>query len=365
VLGLIVVNLRRRLARTLLTAVGIAVGVAMIVALLALTAGLERSAGSLLHLGKANFGLFQSGTADLTSSALPQSLVARVRSQPGVSTASPIQLVTGAVPREPSLLVFGIEPDGFVAQRLVLTAGRRPAADEALLGDEAAKRLKLGPGDTIRLKGRPFAIAGVYHAGVAFEDAGAALSLAQAQRLVGRTDQVTTIAVRLTPTTKAKTIAKRFRAIFPGTVAITEPGELARADTNSLLIRKAVTAIALLALIIGGISVTNTMLLAVLERRVELGVLAAVGWSPRQVATLIFGEGLAVSVLGAGIGLGLGVAAGELIVRALSATAFVSPAFTAWGFGRGLLVGIAIGVLGGLYPAWRVTRLRPAEALAG
>ena len=44
--------------------------------------------------------------------------------------------------------------------------------------------------------------------------------------------------------------------------------------------------------------------------------------------------------------------------------AFVSPDITAWGLGRGVLVGVAIGVLGGLYPAWRVTRLMPAESLA-
>jgi ABC-type antimicrobial peptide transport system permease subunit len=51
-------------------------------------------------------------------------------------------------------------------------------------------------------------------------------------------------------------------------------------------------------------------------------------------------------------------------VKALSAQAFVSPHITAWGLGRGCLVGVAIGVLGGLYPAWRVTRLMPAESLA-
>ena len=44
--------------------------------------------------------------------------------------------------------------------------------------------------------------------------------------------------------------------------------------------------------------------------------------------------------------------------------AYVSPSVTAWGLGRGLLVGVTIGVLGGLYPAWRITRMTPLQGLA-
>jgi len=174
---------------------------------------------------------------------------------------------------------------------------------------------------------------------------------------------VSTIAVAIEPGVRASTLGRRIERRYPGTVAIEDPGEVARADTNGLLISKATLVIAVLALVIGGISVTNTMLISVLERQRELGVLAAVGWRPRQIAELIFGEGVAVSLIGAGLGLGLGVAGAALAVRALGASELVSPHVTAWVLGRGLLVGIAIGVLGGLYPAWRVTRLRPVEAL--
>ena len=47
----------------------------------------------------------------------------------------------------------------------------------------------------------------------------------------------------------------------------------------------------------------------------------------------------------------------------MGVSAYVSPSVTAWALGRGLLVGVAIGVLGGVYPAWRVTRMRPLKAL--
>ncbi|HEY1594109.1 MAG TPA: ABC transporter permease, partial [Thermoleophilaceae bacterium] len=93
-------------------------------------------------------------------------------------------------------------------------------------------------------------------------------------------------------------------------------------------------------------------------------LLSAVGWSRPRVAGLILGEGVGVSMLGAGLGLALGLALSSVAVKALSAQAFVTPHITAWGLGRGCLVGVAIGVLGGLYPAWRVTRLMPADSLA-
>ena len=93
--------------------------------------------------------------------------------------------------------------------------------------------------------------------------------------------------------------------------------------------------------------------------------MSTIGWSPGRVAALILGEGVAVSVLGTAGGLLLGVIGGEELVRALGVGAYVSPSVTAWGLGRGLLVGVAIGVLGGIYPAWRVTRMTPLKALSG
>jgi len=70
-------------------------------------------------------------------------------------------------------------------------------------------------------------------------------------------------------------------------------------------------------------------------------------------------------VLGAAAGLLLRVVGGRLLVDVRGVAGHVSPSITAWGLGRGLLVGVAIGVLGGIYPAWRVTRMAPLRALSG
>ena len=76
-------NLLRRRARTGLTALGVGLGVGLIVALLAITAGVHRTAEDLIHVGRADFGLFQADVNDFTRSNLPQSLAAKVARDPG------------------------------------------------------------------------------------------------------------------------------------------------------------------------------------------------------------------------------------------------------------------------------------------
>jgi putative ABC transport system permease protein len=131
-----------------------------------------------------------------------------------------------------------------------------------------------------------------------------------------------------------------------------------------VLISNAVLLIVVLALIIGALAVANTMLAAVLERRRELALLATVGWSPSQLGRLVLGEAVAVSLLGTAIGLLLGLAAAGGLPSALGLGAFISPVSTPWSLGRAVLVGVAIGALGAIYPIWRVTRMRSAAALA-
>ena len=362
---LIIANARRRPARTALTAAGIAVGVAAIAALLALSAGLNSTAGQLIHLGRADVGLFQRDAADPTSSVVPLSLLPRLRRQPEIAEATPIQLVVGAVPHAPSALVFGLDPRGFAARLLIYTAGRGPRKGEVVLGDVLAAQLHTRPGDTIVLHGRSFRVAGVSHAGIALEDAGVITTLADAQALAGRTsEEVTTIAVRLAAQVTPAKAKQRLARVFPGLSAISDPSEAVRAGVNSVLISKAVFLIVVLALIIGALAVANTMLAAVLERRRELALLTTIGWSGTQLALLVLGEAVTVSVLGTAAGLLLGVLASGALPAALGLQAFISPEVTAWVLGRAALIGITIGVLGAVYPTWRVTRMWSAVALA-
>ncbi|MGA2319181.1 MAG: ABC transporter permease [Solirubrobacteraceae bacterium] len=366
-LAIITTNLRRRLARTVFTAGGIALGVAMIVALLSFTQGLRQTAAGFVHLGGSDLGVFQANVSDPTASILPASLVGQLRARPQVASATPLLLIVEGVGRDPAAVVFGADPAGFFTRSLVLVAGREASSSgqEILVGDRLASQLHLRPGGVLAVKGHPYRIAGIYHSGILFEDAGAVLELTQARQLTARPGEETSVVVQLAPGTRAAAAGPAIERSFPGTQVISNPQQALRAGANGTLISKAVLVIVVIALIVGGTSVANTMAMSIIERQGEIALLSTVGWSPTRVASLILGEGVAVSVLGAALGLFFGVIGGGLLVRALGVSAYVSPSVTAWGLGRGLLIGVAIGMLGGIYPAWRVTRMTPLKALAG
>jgi hypothetical protein len=241
-------------------------------------------------------------------------------------------MVVNAVPRAPSAFIFGIDPNGFVARRMVFTAGHGVHKGEADVGDLLAASLHARIGGKIKLGGRMFALAAVFHSGVPFEDQGVITTLADAQILAGRPpDEATTIAVRLEPQVSVATAERKLQKAFRGVSAISDPTEAIRASANTELISKAVLLIVVLALIIGALAVANTMLAAVLERRRELVLLSTIGWSPSQLAGLVLGEAVAVSIIGTFAGLLLGWLASGLLPQALGLQAFISPEITIWG----------------------------------
>jgi putative ABC transport system permease protein len=339
-------------------------GVGLIVALLSLSAGVEKTAGELIHVGRSDFGVFQSDVSDFSRSLLPESLAERVATISGVAETARLKLFATDVRGQSSFFVFGLRPEEFVWRRLVLIQGRRPRGQEALLGDRRAHRLGLGLGDDLAVaQGKRLPIVGIYHSGNVFEDSGAVLPLGLVERLANRPGEITTVAVALRPGLRARTVAARIERRFPGTVAVYEPGQAIKVDTSSRLIVDTGWIISLLALIVGGIGVTNTMAMSVVERVREIGILRAVGWRAWRIAVLIVGEAIAISLLALGIGLGLGVLAASQFSEHTSTSGLVQPDFTAGVFAWGLAFALGVAVIGAAYPTWRAVRLTPVEAL--
>jgi putative ABC transport system permease protein len=361
--GLVLKNLLRRKARTALTVAGVAIGVGLIVALLSITAGIEKTADQLIHVGRSDFGLFQQGASDLTRSVLPQSLVAKVRADPGVADAAQIFIRVGKVEDQDEFLLFGYAPGEFTDRRNVVVAGHRAQGREAMLGDEAAKALHLGPGDLLHVGRRAFPIAGLYHSGDRFVDLGATLPLNVVQSLAQRPHEITTIGVTVKPDTTPKAVAKRLEQELPGVTAVVEPGQAVRIDTSSRLIVTAGWIFSLLALIVGGIGVTNAMAMSVFERVREIGIMRAIGWTSRRIAALIVSEALGICLVALGLGLLGGWVAAVLLTEHSSLSSLAEADFTGGVFAWGLAFALGVGLLGALYPAWRAITLTPVEAL--
>src|ERR1044071_9776071 len=148
--GLVWRNLLRRPVRTLLTAAGVSLGVGLIIALLSISNGTNRTAGDLIHIGRADIGLFQSGVADATSFVVADSVERGVARSPGVASTAGIFLLV-----EKPGLVVGLDPRQFTWQRLTLVRGDRSGA---LIGDSFPGRI----GETLELAGRSFRIGGVF-----------------------------------------------------------------------------------------------------------------------------------------------------------------------------------------------------------
>jgi len=353
--GLVWKNLLRRPVRTLLTAAGVALGVGLIVALLSISAGTKRTASDLIHLGRADFGLFQSGVSDATRSLLPDRLEQSVARDPGVAQTARIFLLVTTVNTSPSSLVFGLVPGQFPAQRLVLVAGNRRGA---LSGDHFGAHL----GDSLRIAGRTFRVSGVFHSANRFEDQGVVLPLTTVQTLAKHPGEVTTVAVTVKLGQRPPAVARRLENRY-GVTAIVQPGDAVKVDTSSRLIIDVGWVISVLALIVGGVGVTNTMAMSVFERVREIGILRAVGWPGRRIAALIVSEALGISVVALALGLGLGVLAANVFTAQTGLSNLVTPDFTAGVFGWGLAFALGVGLLGAIYPAWRALRLSPIEAL--
>jgi putative ABC transport system permease protein len=119
------------------------------------------------------------------------------------------------------------------------------------------------------------------------------------------------------------------------------------------------TALPAIGLIVGALVIMNIMLVAVAERTREIGVRKALGARRRDIISQFLVEAATLSVIGAMIGAVLGIAASQLIAAVTPLPASVAP----WSLVLALVVGAGVGIVAGIYPASRASRLDPIAAL--
>jgi putative ABC transport system permease protein len=230
-----------------------------------------------------------------------------------------------------------------------------------LLGRRAADILGKEIGDRVIVMGSAFRVVGVFETGDATEEHGGVISLRQAQILLNKPRQVSSFAIKVRDRSEVRRVAQRIEERFPE-VSVTRSAEFAESLSEIQMMEQMTGAIFWMTVVIGAVGLVNTLGMSVRERTREIGVLRALGWRKRRVLALILGESLILTAAGVAAGIGLGGVMVTLLAS-LPATASMGLRFTPALLAQALMLAVVLGTIGGLYPAWQATRLRPVEAL--
>ena len=373
-LGLIIKNPFRNKTRTALAIVGIAIGIATIVALGLVTSGLQASTQTTLKAGAADITVMHEGSNGFgSSSSIDKSRVADIQNISGVKEASGILRATAETAGSNMGPGGGLTVSGMDSSKLSLmgidsvngSLYSNGSTDEIILGKTAAQSLNKSVGDNISLFGKNFKIVGIFETGSMMSDAGAFMPLNTLQNLTSNDGKISGIAVKITDNANVTDVSQRIENAYPNELSTITAADQAGRMNNALgTINTATWAISLLAIIIGGVGVINTMIMSVYERTREIGVLKAVGWRGRRILGMILGESIVLTIMAAIVGTVIGVVGVEVLLS-YSATfgTMIKPVFSLELFLRAFGIAFLVGIIGGIYPAYRASRLAPTEAL--
>jgi len=382
----------QRPGRSVLTMLGTILGVGAFVAVLGLTAtasGQIDRRFTVLSATEVTVQDVGSGNPDDNAVSFPADAAQRVGRLNGVVHSGvwwPAPLRGPRISAAPDLAVgddadsglsvVAAEPGALTAALPTLAAGRlydafhqSRAERVAVLGAAAARRLgvtRLDAAPAVFVDGRPYTVIGVIREvrrlpelllSVVIPTSTALAAYGppvddRAKMLIETRLGAAQLIARQAPLALRPDAPQRFTAAAPpdpttlrGTVA----GDL---DALFLLL-------AAISLIIGAVGIANTTLVAVMERTGEIGLRRSLGARPRHIAGQFLTESTALGTLGGLIGTSVGVAVVVLVAVAREWTAVLAP----WTVLIAPLVGSAVGLLAGVYPALRAAATEPVVAL--
>lgn len=382
-------SLRTLLHRPLLllfAILGVALGVAVVVAIDLANASAEQafrlSASALT--GRATHQVV-GGPA-----GLEETVYRRLRFA-GVRASAPIVEGYAAVPASPGLTlqVLGVDPFAEEPFRTYVPAaggggniGRLlTEPGSGLLLQATAERLGLNLGDSLDLEvagsRRTLILRGYLQPG----DAVAARALesllvtdiATAQEFFGSVGRLSRIDLLLPEGEVGEALLARLHSILPPSATVVGAGE--RGDFLASMtdaFRLNLTALSLLALVVGMFLIYNTFSFSVLQRRELLGTLRTLGVTRRQLFALILGEAALVGAVGTALGILIGLALGNgllhLVTRTINDLYFVVSvrdlAVNPFSLGKGIVLGLGASIAAALVPAWEAAMAAPRTVLS-
>ena len=370
-------NIWRRPLRTALTILGIVIGVFALTVMGALAEKLNVLVDGGDEYFRTRLFVFDEGAASgfqASSRPVTRDLVERIEQLPGVDRATPV-LQTLLDPEQiggfdlPELLT-GIEPETWYDESIELRvdAGRLLEPDEdgvTVIGADLVERYDLRVGDTFTIREHDFEVIGVLERTLTFPDKIAYVPLANAQEIYvdavpdafeERTDELATqIEVFPEDLSEADAIAAAITDEIDGVRAVT-PAEVAdQIGQVSIVFNLIIVGASVIAVIVGGLSVINTMVMTVSERVREIGIKKAVGAPTGAILREFVIEATLLGAIGGVIGLGLGA----LLVVILNAQTAGSGTsvflLTPMLLVRSFVFATVLGALAGIYPALRST----------
>ena len=385
----------RRPLQSIFLVVGVAIGVAMIVAI-------------DLANGSANRA-FALGTEQITGRATHQvvggpdgveaAVYARLRRELGFRLSAPVVESYVSVPQLDAqpMLLLGIDPFAEPPFRSYLGGGQSVDAasvdgfgsyltpflverNTVLIGQSVAERYDLQPGQLlpIRIGARRemLKIIGLLVPSDELSrralDGLLIVDISTAQELLGKVGRLDRIDLIVPPGAEGNAKLDEIRRLLPAGARIVRPS--ARSDTveeMTAAFRLNLTALSLLALVVGMFLIYNTVSFSVVQRRPVLGILRALGMTRRELFVMILTEAALLSLIGTALGLGLGVLMGRGAVQAVTQTindlffvvAVRSADVPVWTLAKGALSGIGAALLAALPPAFEATSVPPAGAI--
>lgn len=347
------------------------------------------------HVQVVRPGYLRAGAADPFQYVLPDTLPQRdaMEKIPGVKLVAPRLSVTGLISHGETTVSFladGVNPgkEKELSKAFRIVEGKNlsgPNAQEIVMGRGLARNLGVMPGDTVALLASPSTggvngveatVAGIFITGSqAYDDSALRLPIKLGQSLL-RVNGVHSWLVLLDETESTDDYLARFRNTYPAkTAALEFVPWYERADFYNKTVALFSRQILVLKLIIGCIivlSISNMLIMNVLERKGEIGTLLAIGFKRIKVMRLFALEGLLLGLAGGGLGLLAGYGLAELISfigipmppppgmeEGYTGEIRATPAVLATAFG----IAFTTTVLAGLYPAWKASRLSIINAL--
>jgi putative ABC transport system permease protein len=377
------VGLRTRKLRATLSALGIAIGVAAIVAVLGLSASAQAGLLAEIQALGTNLLTVSNGqtltgqTAELSTAAA--GMISRIS---GVTSVQDTGAVGGVdVYRSP--LVPAVETNGLSVQAASLglprALGTRVAAGGylnaatarqpvAVLGALAAQYLGINrviPGERIWVAGQWFYVAGILRPAVLAPDVDSSILVGfpAAERYLGFDGHPSTVYVRATTSQVGRVdalLAATASPENPGQVDVSQPSLTLTAQLDA---RSALNGLFLglgaVALLVGAIGVANIMVIAVLERRSEIGLRRALGATRGQIRVQFLAEAVLLA-LGGGI---LGVLGGAACTAGYAHARHEPTVIPSVAWAAGIAAALLVGATAGLVPAVRAARMSPTRAL--